>query len=162
MKVINRSAETISYDLPELHIKRHFELNEEKDIPEEELKALWQTLGGNYQIKNLLLVEDKEWVKDHWDAPIEYFWHAEDVKNCVLHDEPELFEETLDYAPEGVVEMIKEYAWRLPMQDLNKVEILERKTGFNSHLAAQIMKPADESAEQPTTTKQGRLRREEL
>lgn len=160
MNVINRSAELVCYDLPELRVSREFEIGMHKDIPEEELEALFQNVGGNFQLKNFLLVEDREWVKKHWDAPIEYFWDFDAVKNCVLNDPLDLFEETLEYAPEGVIELIKEYAWRLPCNDLNKIHAIKEKTGFDAQLAVQAMKPKEATESAPV--KQGRLRREEL
>ena len=84
-----------------------------------------------------------------------------DEKQQKLLDEIlDLFKETLEYAPEGVIELIKEYAWRLPCNDLNKIHAIKEKTGFDAQLATQAMKPKEVTESAPV--KQGRLRREEL
>lgn len=161
MKVINRSDGTLVYELPELNVRRVFNVGETKEIPEAELEALFQTDGGHVLIKDYLLVEDRDWVKAHWDAPIEYFWQNEQVKKCLLEDPIDLFEETLDFAPAGVIDLIKTFAWRLPISDLNKIAAIKNKTGFDVLLAIEVMKPTDGAA-QAAPNKPQRRRREEV
>jgi len=120
MKVTNRSTGLVVYAIPEMHVRRVFSIGETKDIEENELNQLFQLPGGAELLKDSLLVHDKEWVKKTWDAPIEYFWGVPEVKKCILEDSIELFKETLEYAPAGVIDLIKEIAWKLPCNDLNK------------------------------------------
>lgn len=132
MRVINRSGGAVVYSLPELNnTRRVFNLSEVKDIDEKELEALYQLPGGVELIKDSLFVDDKDWVKRHWDAPIEYFWDTEDIKNCLLNDPLDLFEETLDYAPAGVLDIMKALAWQIPLADLNKMNLMMTKLGFD-------------------------------
>lgn len=158
MKVYNRSDSNVTYSLPELQTRRVFALGESKDLDAKELEALWQKDGGMILIKNFLLVDDKEWVAAHWDAPIEYFWKTEDVKKCVLEDSVALFQETLEYAPEGVIDLIKMFAWQLPLGDLNKIEALRQATGFDTLAAIDVMSSKKPRAEAP---KKERLRKRE-
>lgn len=160
IKVTNRSDGNVTYTLEELRVRRVFNINETKEIDEAEIEALYQTDGGQRLIKDYLLVQDKEWVHKHWDAPIEYFWGQPEVKKCLLEDDLELFKETLDYAPAGVIDLIKTLAWRLPITDLNKIGAIREKTGFDVLLAIESMKNPDANttaAPQPT-----RRRREEV
>jgi len=144
MEVINRSDGVVAYVLPELNIRRVFNINEVKDIDEKELNALVQMDGGAILLKRDLLVNDKEWVKCQWpDVPIEYFWKEEDIKKCLLEDPLDLFQETLDYAPDGVLEIMKRLSWQLPLTDLNKIAALEKKLKFNVLAAIEIMKTRD-------------------
>ena len=159
MEVINRSDSSVTYTVEDLRVRRTFAIGEKKEISEQEVNALFQQDGGAELIKHYLLVNDKEWVRNHMpNAPIEYFWQVEDIKKCLLEDDVDLFSETLDYAPDGVLDLIKTMAWRLPLNDLNKVEALRLKTGFDPLVAAGVMK-------QPTKTtasaKPTRRRREE-
>lgn len=160
MQVINRSDGNVAYHLPELNTRRVFTVGSEKDIDAKELEALWQTDGGQILIRNHLLVNDREWVKAHWDAPIEYFWQNEQIRKCLLEDDIDLFKETLDYAPEGVIDIIKSMAWRLPLTDLNKIAAIKDKTGFDVLLAIEVMKA--ESPRQQASTGTQRRRREEV
>ena len=161
LQVQNRSNDQVVYSIPELRIRRVFTPGEIKPkIDEEELIALSQMDGGLVLLVDNLKIDDKEWVMEHFpDTPIEYFWGADDVKNCVLNDSVELFSETLDYAPKGVVDMIKDLAWRLPMTDMNKIQVLKDKTGFDTIAAIQVM---DSTPVTPEKIKaKVRLRREE-
>lgn len=160
IKVTNRSDGNVTYTLEELRVRRVFNINETKEIDEAELEALYQTDGGQRLIKDYLLVQDKEWVRKHWDAPIEYFWGQPEVKKCLLEDDLDLFKETLDYAPAGVLDLIKTLAWRLPITDLNKIGAIRDKTGFDVLLAIESMKsPGTNTTAAPQPT---RRRREEV
>lgn len=159
MIVVNRSDGNVTYSLDELRIRRVFTAGEQKDIPEEELEALFQLDGGAALIKNYLLVKDEKWVMEHWDAPIEYFWEAADVEKCLLKDDLELFSETLDFAPEGVIEILKALSWKLPLTDLNKVEVIREKLGFDVQAAVKVMRAEGPANSEPT--RKERLRRRE-
>lgn len=50
------------------------------------------------------------------------------------------FLDALDYAPKGMIDVIKKYALELPMTDLNKAEALKEKTGFDTLKALNFMK----------------------
>lgn len=158
MKVFNRSDSNITYSLPELNTRRVFALGESKELEPKEMEALWQMDGGMTIIKDYLVVDDPEWVEQHWDAPIEYFWKAEEVKKCLLEDDLALFQETLDYAPAGVIDLIKMLAWQLPISDLNKIEAIRQATGFDTLAAIEVM-----SASKPRKDpqKKERLRKRE-
>lgn len=158
MKVYNRSDSNVTYSLPELNTRRVFALGESKDLEDKELEALWQMDGGLTIIKDYLLVDDEDWVKAHWDAPIEYFWKTEDVKKCLLEDPLDLFQETLEYAPQGVIDLIKMLAWKLPISDLNKIEALRIATGFDTLAAIDVMSASTQRAAAP---KKERLRKRE-
>lgn len=158
MKVYNRSDSNVTYSLPELNTRRVFALGESKELEPKEMEALWQMDGGMTIIKDYLCVDDKEWVEAHWDAPIEYFWKTDDVKKCLLEDSLELFQETLEYAPAGVIDLIKMLAWQLPISDLNKIEAIRQATGFDTLAAIEVMsasKPRQEAQ------KKERLRKRE-
>lgn len=161
MKVINRSDSTVTYSLPELNTRRSFSPGESKELSPQEMEALFQKQGGAQLIKDYLLVDDRDWVAEHWDAPIEYFWQAAQVRKCLLEDPIDLFTETLDYAPAGVIDIIKSLAWRTPISDLNKIGAIKEKTGFDVLLAIEVMKPT--AADRPQAqAKPQRRRREEV
>ncbi len=158
MIVINRSSENVTYELPELRVRREFEPGTSKDIPAEELEMLSQQTGGLILLKDNLLVEDKEWVKAHMpDAPIEYFWKPDDIMNCLKYDSLELFRETLEYAPYGVITIMEQLAWRLPLTDLNKIQALKDICGFDTLAAIDAMKTTKPQTENKTSK---RLRQE--
>lgn len=161
MKVMNRSTGTAGYSLPELNIRRVFNVGEIKELKDKEILALYNTDAGRLMLCQILQVQNKEFVqKEIWpDAPVEYFWTIEDIKKCMLEESAELFAETLEYAPEGVVDIMKDLAWRTPLTDLNKCTIMKQKLGFDPIAAHGIMSKTLPAA--PTSErKQGRLRKE--
>lgn len=161
MKVMNRSTGSAVYSLPELNIRRVFNVGEIKEIKEEEILLLYNSNAGRAMLKHVLQVQNKEFIREHiWpEAPIEYFWTIDDIKKCMLEESPELFADTLDFAPEGVIDIIKDLAWRGPLNDLSKCEVLKKKFGFDPIAAHNIMtKKLPDEPEQPK--KQGRLRKE--
>jgi len=159
MQVTNRSDGIVTYSIPELNVHRTFARNETKDITVKELNQLYQINGGAEILRHFLLVHDREWVNKTWDPPLEYFWGEKEIIKCLQEDSIELFAETLDYAPIGVIDLIKEYSWRLPLTDLNKAEVLLKKTGFDAIAAIEVMKTDDTKQQAPT--KGARLRKEE-
>ena len=59
-------------------------------------------------------------------------YNEEDVKRIMKFGTLDEFLDMLDFAPEGVMDMIKTYAIELPLSDLYKVNALKDKTGFDS------------------------------
>lgn len=158
IKVYNRSTGNVCYELPELNTRRVFNIGESKVIEESELEMLSQQEGGLFILSEYLLVDNKEWVKAHWDAPIEYWWTPEKIRSSMIEDDIDLFTETLDYAPEGVIDFIKMFAWQVPLTDLNKIQALKDKTGFDTLAAVSVMQQTDKKQEVQRPT---RRRREE-
>lgn len=155
--VINRSLGGVGYTLPEMNIRRTFTPGEKKQLEVNELTALYQSPGGAELLRDYLVVLDKEWTEEFLNPPLEYYWGEEEIKACLLEDELELFSETLDYAPEGVLEIMKDMAWRLPLADLNKVEAIKEKLSFDVMAAIVIMKDSNTAEEKPV--RKERLRR---
>lgn len=159
IKVMNRSGGQALYHLPEFNTRRLFAQGETKEIEEKELEALWQAPGGREMIQDYLQVDNKDWIKQHWaDVPVEYFWSPEQIKKSLLEDSLELFEETLVYAPAGVADIIKTYAWQIPLTDMNKMHAIKEAYGFDVQQAIQIM--AEKVARKAPERKE-RLRRED-
>lgn len=161
IKVYNRSIGNVSYELPEFGTRRFFNIGETKEVQEKELEALSQQYGGLFLLKNSLLVQDKEWVKAHFDAPIEYWWKPEKIKKSLLEDDLELFKETLDYAPQGVIDYIILFSWQIPLKDLNKIQAIREKTGFDVMQAIEIMKKPQHEPEEIEKPKRRRRQEDE-
>ena len=133
MKVKNRSTSVVCYSVPDLNIKREFSAGEIKEIPQEELAILIQQPGGKVILTEYLQVT-KEDIKylDVEEPEQEYFYTEADVKRIMSIGSLDEFLDMLDFAPEGVMDMIKTYAVELPLTDLYKVDALREKTGFDS------------------------------
>lgn len=146
MKVRNRSTSTVSYNVPDLHIKRVFAPGEIKEIAQEELSILIQQPGGRVILSEYLQV-NRDDIKnlDMREPEQEYFYSDEDVKRIMQYGSLDEFLDMLDFAPEGVMDMIKTYAVSLPLSDMYKIEALKDKTGFDSSVA--LKNSIDENGE---------------
>lgn len=146
--VTNRSASRIYYAVPELGIKsRMFQPGETKKISYEELEALNYQPGGNTLIKNYLLLQDAN-IKEEFCGKTEpeYNMTAADVKELILHGSMDEWLDCLDFAPEGVIDLIKELSIELPLTDTRKMDSYMKKTGTNLGKLIQIR--AEERAEE--------------
>jgi hypothetical protein len=141
MEVQNRSAGSLVYSLEELHVRRFFSPYEKKQIEETEINTLFQTKGGRNIIMNQLLIQDKEFVATLFDAPPEYFWDDQKILEVLKADDMDTFLDALDFAPSGVIDLIKDLAWRLPISDFRKIEAIKSQLGFDVTRAIDIMKP---------------------
>ena len=146
MKVRNRSTSIVSYSVPDLNVKREFSAGEIKEIPQNELEILIQQPGGRVILTEYLQVSKDDVKKLDMTAPEqEYFYSDEDVKHIMKFGTQDEFLDMLDFAPEGVMDMIKTYAVELPLTDLYKVNALREKTGFDS--AKALENSIDENGE---------------
>jgi hypothetical protein len=153
ISVKNRSAGSVVYRVPDLKVRRDFRPGEIKTVDIDELRQLSYTQGGAILLAHYLQILDKP-SRDEVTGPVEpeYNYSDEDVKKLILTGSLDSFLDALDFAPVGVIDMIKDYAVSLPMSDLNKMQALKDKTGFDVQMAIANNK-ADEAPEAPPTKK---------
>ena len=139
VKVKNRNNGNVGYTIPDLgNLHRSFRPGEVKDISVDELRKLHYISGGDYILENYLLIEDKAVLQEILDGRSvepEYFYSEEDVKNILLNGSLDEFLDCLDFAPSGVIELIKELAVKLEINDIQKRNAIFRKTGLNVNSA---------------------------
>ena len=150
VKVTNRNAGITGYVLGEGGIHRRFELNETKSIPLEELKALAANPGGKKILNDYLVINDKSALEAlDLNVEQEYFYKEEDIEKILLTGELDLLEDTLNFAPQGVIEILKRKAVELQLPDTRKRKLILDKTGFSIDNALMINEVvnADEKTE---------------
>lgn len=139
IKITNRDSGRVGYDIDELGIKRRFAPRETKEISFEELEKLSFLSGGLTLIKNYLIVKNEEAIKELGiKVEPEYFYNEEDIKNILLKGSMNEFLDCLDFAPDGVIDMLKKMAVSLPLNDVAKRDAILEKTGFNVTRAIEI------------------------
>ncbi len=149
--VKNRSTSQVIYTIPEKNIRREFLPGETKRIAIEELEALNYSQGGRAILINFLQVEADEALKALEMTPEEeYYMNEEQVADLIKIGTYEGFLDCLDYAPVGVIDLIKTLAVRIPITDTRKIAALKEKTGFDAEKAIAMQK-ADETKEEETT-----------
>ena len=140
VKVTNRDSGMVGYAIPDTGIRREFASGETKKIPVEELKQLMYVPGGEFILKNLLMVEDKELLNDtlNIETEPEYFYTEEDIVKLLREGSMDQLADALDFAPDGVIELIKSIAVNTEIPDVRKRDLISKKTGFNINSAIKI------------------------
>lgn len=131
-KVKNRSASMAVYSIPELGIRREFAPGEEKKISYNELEKLSYLSGGRQLMTHFLQITDEEVTTNlNIHTENEYYMSEEQIIDLIKYGSIDAFLDCLDYAPIGIIDLIKRYAVDIPMNDANKREALKKKTGFD-------------------------------
>lgn len=158
MKIKNRSASTVVYSVPEMNVHRRFAPGEIKTVSKEEIESLIYQPGGLYLLQNSLQMTRSDAEQFNLQLEKEYFLSEDGVQELILRGSLEEFLDALDFAPRGVIGLIKEYAVGLPMTDINKLEALKNKTGFDAMSAINNVKAIErDSVEEISSAKQRRV-----
>lgn len=157
IKVTNRDSGSVGYTVAEMGIHRKFQKGEVKEIRMEELRKLSYLPGGQAIINDCLIIHNEEALKElNPDYEPEYFYTEADIKNLLLTGTQAEFLDCLDFAPEGVIELVKQLAVELEIFDINKRDAIFEKTGFNVTRAIQINKESQEPDAEEVEVKQRR------
>lgn len=147
--VKNRSASEVVYNIPEENIRRSFAPGETKRISLEELQKLGYQAGGREIMTNFLQIQSEE-VTDQLNIrrEVEYDMSEAQIIELLQTGSMDAFLDALDFAPTGVIDLIKTFAVQLPLNNLEKSEAIKKKTGFDV-MAAIKNNAADKVEEKP-------------
>lgn len=152
--VKNRSAGVATYRIPELGVRRTFQAGEVKQISAEELEKLTYRPGGMALLANFLQIMDAEGIaKVGLNPQPEYHMSENDIRNLLLNGSLDEFLDCLDFAPPGVIDLIKKLSVSLPLGDINKRMALKEKTGFDCDAALKHVMEEKEDEGQNTILK---------
>lgn len=150
IKVSNRDNGSVGYTIPEMGIKRMFQKGEIKEVTMEELRKLSYLPGGQVIINECLIVHNEEALKElNPNYEPEYFYTEKEVTELLLHGSQAQFLDCLDFAPEGVIGLVKQLAVELEINDLAKRKAIFDKTGFNVTRAIEINHESTEVDTEP-------------
>jgi hypothetical protein len=154
--VKNRSTSVVGYTIPDTGVRRSFAPGETKQISLDELEKLSYVAGGNALLTNFLQIERGANLMKNVEP--EYYMSEEDVKNLITNGSLDEFLDALDFAPVGVIDLIKSLSVTVPLYDMQKRAALKQKTGFDVDAAIKHSME-DKEDEQETILKQGTERR---
>lgn len=148
--VKNRSAGIVTYKIPEDNVQRRFTPGETKRISYEELLHLSYQPGGRELMAQFLQIDSIGVPKSLGiKTQPEYYMSEQQVIDMLKNGSLEQFLDCLDFAPEGVIELVKRFATELPLTDYDKRQALKTKTGFDVDAAiANAGKEADARIEE--------------
>ena len=162
--VKNRSAGVAVYKIPELGIRRSFQPGEVKQISAEELEKLTYRPGGMAMLSNFLQIQSAEGLQRIGLNPQpEYHMSEQDIAKLMDSVSLDEFLDCLDFAPPGVIDLIKKLSVSLPLGDISKRKALKDKTGFDCDAALKHVMEEKEDDGENTILKTGerRVKKEE-
>ena len=153
VKVTNRNSGTTTYVLSNGQ-RRTFAVNETKKIDLEELKEVNAIPGGEYLLRNYLIIDDKSALDFLNIQPEpEYFYTDVEIKKLLLEGSLDQLEDCLTFAPNGVIDLIKKIAIDLKLPDTRKRDMILLKTGFSVDNAIRVNEVLDVEDTAPTEEK---------
>ena len=146
VEVTNRNNGTTGYTLNS-GMERIFNINETKKIPLEELQEVEAMPGGEYLLRNYLMIKDKT-ALDYLNVEPEpeYFYTENEIKELLLNGTLDQLEDCLNFAPQGVLDILKDKAVSLEIPDMRKRDLISKKLGFNIDNAIKIEKAFKEDS----------------
>ena len=133
ISVTNRNAGWTGYTLPDTGVTRNFSPKETKKVPLDELQQLQYVSGGEYLLKNCFIINDKDAlsVLNMEDVEPEYFYTEAEVRQLLESGTLDQLEDCLNFAPSGVIDLIKTIAIETELPDTRKRKMISEKTGLN-------------------------------
>lgn len=157
IKVLNRDNGRVGYSVPEIGVRRMFMPGETKEIPFHELQKLSWVPGGMGILKDCLVIQDEEALRSIiGGVEPEYHYTPADVKELLLHGSLDQLKDCLDFAPTGVIELVKSMSVELELNDVQKRKAIFESTGFNVTKAIEINHASKETSEDEAAAPSGR------
>lgn len=157
--VKNRSASMVGYTIPEDGIRREFMPGESRRLPYSELVKLSFRPGGRELMTNFLQIESEEATSDlNIRREPEYNMSEEQIVELITTGSLDAFLDCLDFAPIGVIDLLKKFSVSVPLTDYAKRTALKKKTGFDVDVAIKnlVSEKEEENEAAESTPTQGR------
>ena len=154
--VKNRSASVIVVRIPDLNYRKEFAPGETTRMSFEEIEKLNYQPGGKELIGNFLQIMEDE-VTDTLGVPreAEYYMNEQQIVDMLRSGSLDQLKDCLDFAPIGVIDLVKQLSIALPLTDTQKIQAIKNKTGFDVEQALRNMaeeKESDETTENTANT----------
>ena len=135
-RVKNRGASTVVYKIADKGIRREFKPGQIMQISSEELEELTFQPGGTMILSQFLQILDLDGIQAaRIKTEPEYHMSEADVAKLITSGSLDAFLDALDFAPIGVIDLIKKLSISIPMVDIQKRKALKEKTGFDVEAA---------------------------
>ena len=135
-RVKNRGASTVVYKIADKGIRREFKPGQIMSISSEELEELTFQPGGTMILSQFLQIMDLDGIQAaRIKTEPEYHYSEQDIAKLITSGSLDAFLDCLDFAPIGVIDLIKKMSISIPMVDIQKRKALKEKTGFDVEAA---------------------------
>lgn len=135
-RVKNRGASTVVYKIADKGIRREFKPGQIMSISSEELEELTFQPGGTLILSQFLQIMDLDGIQAaRIKTEPEYHYSEQDIAKLITSGSLDAFLDCLDFAPIGVIDLVKKMSISIPMVDIQKRKALKEKTGFDVEAA---------------------------
>lgn len=139
ISVYNRHRGRVQYSVADLGVRRVFVPGETKKVPFEELEKLSFKRGGYRILKDDLIIQDKEAVEALLgEVEPEYYYTEPEIVKILTEGSYDQLLDCLDFAPAGVLDLIKDVSVKIKLNDVAKREAIKNKLRFNVDKAIEI------------------------
>lgn len=162
--VKNRSSSMVVYSIPEMGVRREFSPGETKKISYHELEQLSYRSGGRTLMEDYLFISNDEAIADlGLKTEQEYYMNEQQVLDLIQNGSYDEWLDALDFAPAGVIDLIKKFSVELPLNDIRKGEALKNKTGYDVQAAINNLRAeqAEMQAQKSEAIPERRVKKEE-
>lgn len=130
--ITNRSAGIVSYSIPEDNVHRIFQAGESKRVSLSEIEKLAYQPGGNLLIAEYLQIKDQDIINGYGFKPEpEYYMSEADIIDLIKNGSLDAWLDCLDFAPAGVLDLVKKLSISVPLSDYEKRKALSEKLKFD-------------------------------
>lgn len=142
--------------------RRAFAGQQTMKISVEELRQLAYSRGGLVLLRNHLSIDNKELAEefgiqsDTYDN--EYQWTKEDVDRVLLSGDMDELLDALDFAPNGIIDLIISRAVNLRISDIAKRKAISEATGRNINSMIELVEDSEQEVEAPAEKPKTRRR----
>jgi len=132
IKLTNRDTGSVGYTIPDLGLHRRFTPGETKTVTFEEIEKLSWANGGKEMLRDYLIIEDKEAAEEILGGvEPEYFYTKDTIDTLLKEGSLEQLQDTLEFGPKGVIELVKQEAVDLKLDSAVKRAEIQKATNFN-------------------------------
>lgn len=156
IKITSRYDGRVGYSIPELGgLRRKFAPGETKEVTMDELRKLSYLPGGRSMLEKYFILDNEAAIAELLGGvEPEYYYTETEIKDLLLTGSLDELKDCLDFAPKGVVEIVKKLAVDLKINDISKRKAIKDITGFNVDMAIYVNEETSE--EKPEEKKERR------
>ena len=160
VKVVNRTGGSLAYKIDTLRVTRHWPRpGDYLNISISELSELKTVPGGNYILKECLIIEDKEALNilfPDTELEPEYNYGLKEVEALLYEADLAQLLDALDFAPKGVLELIKTKATEKLPNETAKIEAINKKFKIDLNKVNELHQEKEIKEQAPKQTRRRR------
>ena len=160
VKVVNRTGGSLAYKIDTLRVTRHWPRpGDYLNISISELSELKTVPGGNYILKECLIIEDKEALNVLFpdiELEPEYNYGLKEVEALLYEADLAQLLDALDFAPKGVLELIKTKATEKLPNETAKIEAINKKFKIDLNKVNELHQEKEIKEQAPKQTRRRR------